>query len=314
MNCDDSSADSLNRNAGVAEQRPSGEEVEIGTAMSAVAVTLEKRFGACPTTDTSGNVIRKREVGGFALSESVYDSGLALSPHCHSNAYLSFVLAGSYAEKYARKASLCTEGALRFLPPAEVHENEYTTAVRCLLVKIDPKILDRLRDHSPVLSSPGEVPGLASSWLANRLVREFRADDDIAPLAIEGVLLEILAESARAMIEGNASNAPAWLRRVREALDDSYLLAPSLAELASIAGVHPVHLSREFRKHFQSTIGEFIRKRRIEHASQLLSNTETPLSEVALTCGFSDQSHFCAMFKTHTGLTPAKFRDLSSRP
>ncbi len=134
------------------------------------------------------------------------------------------------------------------------------------------------------------------------------------PLAIEGVLLEILAESARAIGEGAGSNAPSWLRRVREAVEDSYLLAPSLAELASIAGVHPVHLSREFRKHYQSTIGEYIRKRRIEHASHLLANTETPLSEVALTCGFSDQSHFCAMFKTHTGLTPAKFRDLSTRP
>jgi AraC-like DNA-binding protein len=31
-------------------------------------------------------------------------------------------------------------------------------------------------------------------------------------------------------------------------------------------------------------------------------------------CGFSDQSHFCAMFKSHTTLTPAKFRDMSARP
>ncbi|MBZ5608137.1 MAG: AraC family transcriptional regulator [Acidobacteriia bacterium] len=282
--------------------------------MSAVAVTLEKRFGACPTTETSGNVIRRRDVAGFSLAEAAYSAGLALAPHCHSHAYLSFVLSGTYTEKYANQACICEEGALRFLPPAELHENQYTTTVRCLLVKIDPQILDRLRDHAPVLSKPGEVPGLASSWLANRMLREFRADDDIAPLAIEGVLLEILAESARAIGEGNGSNAPGWLRRVRETLEDSYLLAPSLAELASIAGVHPVHLSREFRKHYQSTIGEHIRKRRIEHASQLLANSETPLSEVALTCGFSDQSHFCAMFKSHTGLTPAKFRDLSTRP
>jgi len=181
------------------------------------------------------------------------------------------------------------------------------------LVKIDPLILTRLGDHAAVLSKPGEVLGLAAAWLANRMVREFHAEDDVAPLAIEGVLLEILAESARAIGEGTGSNAPSWLRRVREALEDSYLLAPSLAELAGIAGVHPVHLSREFRKHYQSTIGEHIRKRRIEHASHLLANTSTPLSEIALTCGFSDQSHFCAMFKSHTGLTPAKFRDQSAR-
>ncbi len=108
------------------------------------------------------------------------------------------------------------------------------------------------------------------------MYREFLATDDIAPLAMEGVLLEILAESARVIGE-NGAHAPIWLRRVREALEDSYLLAPSLAELAAIGGVHPVHLSREFRKHYDTTIGEFIRKRRIEHACHLLANSDKPL-------------------------------------
>jgi AraC family transcriptional regulator len=146
------------------------------------------------------------------------------------------------------------------------------------------------------------------------MLREFRAQDDVAPLAMEGVLLEILAESARNCDEGSGSSAPTWLKRVREALDESYLQAPALADLAAVGGVHPVHLSREFRKRYQITIGEYIRKRRIEHASGLLSNSEMPMAEIASTCGFSDQSHFCSLFKKYSGLTPAKFRDLSERP
>jgi AraC family transcriptional regulator len=282
-------------------------------AMNALDATLGKRFAACPVTDTSGSTVRRRDLAAFSLTETVYPKGLALSKHCHSNAYLSFVLSGSYMERYAERECVCTEGSLRFLPPSELHENDYAAGARCLLVKIEPLALDRLGEHSPVLSCPGEVAGLASSWLANRLYREFTAEDDVAPLAMEGVLLEILAESARAIGEGSAAHAPAWLRRVREALDDTFLQAPSLADLAAIAGVHPVHLSREFRKHYQSTIGEFIRKRRIDHACKLLGNSEMALSEIALACGFSDQSHFCAMFKGHTGLTPAKFRDMSAR-
>ncbi|HLG99723.1 MAG TPA: AraC family transcriptional regulator [Bryobacteraceae bacterium] len=277
--------------------------------MNATILMPEKRFASCPITETSGNVVRRRDIGGFSLVETVYHRGMTLSPHCHSHGYLSLVLSGTYTEKYADNTCMCTEGALRYLPPNELHENKFEVDARCLLVRIDPAVLKRLAEHSPVLSKPGEIAGLASAWLANRMLREFRADDDIAPLAIEGVLLEILAESARTIGEGSGSNAPNWLRRVREALEQSYLLSPSLSELASIAGVHPVHLSREFRKHYQSTIGEYIRKRRIEHASYLLAKTSTPLSEIALICGFSDQSHFCAMFKGHTGLTPAKFRD-----
>jgi AraC family transcriptional regulator len=278
-----------------------------------MTATLEKSYSTGPVTGTSGTVVKQREIPGFSLSETVYPEGLSLAPHRHSQAYLSFVLAGSYKEIYGDRECACSAGALRFLPPDELHGDEFESTVRCLLVRIDPVALQRLGDHAPVLSSPGEVSGLASSWLANRMYREFLAGDDIAPLAMEGVLLEILAESARAIGE-NGAHAPIWLRRVREALEESYLLAPSLAELAAIGGVHPVHLSREFRKHYDTTIGEFIRKRRIEHACHLLANSEKSLSEIALMCGFSDQSHFCAMFKSHTTLTPAKFRDMSARP
>jgi len=151
-----------------------------------------------------------------------------------------------------------------------------------------------------------------ASWLANRVMREFMAQDDIAPLAMEGVLLELLAESARSSDEPGGSNAPNWLRLVRDSLDECYLQAPGLAALAALAGVHPVHLSREFHRRYRMTIGEYVRKRRIDHASNLLSNSELSLAEVARTCGFSDQSHFCAVFKKHSGMTPAKFRDVAA--
>ena len=207
--------------------------------MNATGAIAQKQFLSCPITDTSGTILRRRDIAGFSLTENVYPQGLVLSPHCHAHGYLSFVLSGNYTEKYAERTCVCPEGSLRYLPPSELHENEFDARVRCLLVRIDPLTLTRLGDHAAVLSKPGEVLGLAAAWLANRMVREFHADDDVAPLAIEGVLLEVLAESARAIGEGTRSNAPSWLRRVRETLEDSYLLAPSLAELAGIAGVHP---------------------------------------------------------------------------
>ena len=163
-------------------------------------------------------------------------------------------------------------------------------------------VLDRLGDHAPVLSKPGEVPGLASSWLANRMVREFKAEDDVAPLAIEGVLLEILAESARAIGERAASNAPSWLRRVKEALEDSYLLAPSLADSRDYRAVS---IQCIFRASSVNTTNRPLANSSASGESSMLricSRTSTPrLSEVAMTCGFSDQSHFCAMFKSTPG-------------
>src|SRR5262249_24741822 len=161
-----------------------------------------------------GNIIKRRDIPAFSLCETAYPKGLFLSRHRHAHAYLSFILSGSYVEKYSEEECVCSEGALRFLPPGELHENEYKTPVRSLLVKIEPLALQRLGDQAPVLSCPGEVQGLASSWLANRLYREFLAEDNVAPLAIEGILLEILAQSARAFSGNGGGSAPLWLRKV----------------------------------------------------------------------------------------------------
>lgn len=270
---------------------------------------------ACPVTDAAGRTIRRRDIAGFSITEAMYAAGISLDRHCHANAYLTLVLSGSYSEKHARREFLWNEGALHLLPAGERHENQFATAVRCLRVRFEPSLIERLGDEfKGILSEPREIAGPLSAWLAKRVVQEFLANDNVAPLAMEGVLLEMLAESARSSDHSSPSSAPAWLRRVREVLDESYLTAPALTALADVGGVHPVHLSREFRKRYQVTIGEYIRKRRIEHASGLLSNSEMPMAEIASTCGFSDQSHFCALFKKYAGMTPAKFRDLSGRP
>jgi AraC family transcriptional regulator len=263
-------------------------------------------------TDTAGSIIRRRDIAGFSLTEALYAEGVSLPRHCHANSYLTLVLSGTYSEKYSLREVQWCEGALHLLPAGERHENQFATAVRLLRVRIEPAAVLRLgEEHARCLSEPREISGPLSAWLANRIVREFMAQDDLAALAMEGVLLEMLAESARSSEEMQGSNAPNWLRRVCESLEDSYLHAPGLTALAVIAGVHPVHLSREFHKHYRMTIGEYIRKRRIEHASQLLANSELSMLEIASTCGFSDQSHFCALFKKHWGTTPAKFRNLS---
>jgi len=268
--------------------------------------------GSCPVTDAAGSTIRRRDIVGFSLTEGMYVAGVSLPRHCHADSYLTLVLSGHYIERYSHREFQWAEGALHLLPAAERHENQFPAAVRLLRVKIQPDAVQRLgAEHAGCLSQPREIAGPLAKWLANRMMREFMAQDDIAPLAMEGVLLEMLAESARSAGEAHGSSGPNWLRRVRESLADSYLRAPSLASLAAIAGVHPVHLSREFHRHYHMTVGEYIRKRRIEHATELLSRSELSLAEIASSCGFSDQSHFCALFKKHSGMTPAKFRNAS---
>jgi len=73
-------------------------------------------------------------------------------------------------------------------------------------------------------------------------------------------------------------------------------------------GIHPVHLAREFRRHYQCTIGEYVRRLKVEYACLQISVSEASLHQIALAAGFFDQSHFARTFKQIMGVTPGNYR------
>ena len=110
---------------------------------------------------------------------------------------------------------------------------------------------------------------------------------------------------------GRSVRAPglaAWLARVVEKLTEEFTENFSTDELATEARVHPVHLAAVFRQFHGETMGEYVQKIRVAHASRLLLDKEIPLSEIAYSTGFSDQSHFTRIFKRFVGVTPGVFR------
>lgn len=267
----------------------------------------------CPCTDTAGTTAAMRDVPGFRVIENHYPAGLELPRHFHKHAYLSYVLDGPYTESYGTSSSgTCAPRVLRYLPPEIKHANVFAAGSHCLLVEVEREALERVKEHTAALERPGDIPGMASTWLAQRLYHEFQQGDQVALVSLEGILLEMLAEGARhAGACGPVAVIPRWLRIAREYLDSNFLRPLSLAEIAGAAGVHRVHLSREFRRYFSTTVGEFLRRKRIEHACHLVSTTNLALADIAMTCGFSDQSHFSATFRRQVSLTPARFRQMA---
>ncbi len=270
----------------------------------------------CPDSNTAphdaaGEVLKRRSIGPYVLTEHLYSTTLLLPKHTHRDAFLTFVLEGTFRERCGAKSIICRPGALRFLPAGEVHENEFETRVRCLHVWINPGVLDGLDRRSVVPRKPAEISGLGATWLANRLYAEFSREDPASGIAVEGLVLEILAEIARSETTPEPALIPRWLKHATEIVEARFLERLSLADIASEVGVHYVHLSRQFHKYNRVTVGELIRKRRIQYASHLLAHSETPLAEIALICGFSDQSHLSFLFKRYMGMTPSKFRGLA---
>jgi AraC family transcriptional regulator len=84
-----------------------------------------------------------------------------------------------------------------------------------------------------------------------------------------------------------------------------------LGDLGKIAGVSPLHFSREFRRLYGMNSAQYIRRLRLEWAAQSLRKRDQSLAEIASAAGFSDQSHFTRWFKRQFGVTPAAFRAAS---
>lgn len=165
---------------------------------------------------------------------------------------------------------------------------------------------ERENDFSKKLTAPDSNTTI--NLLAAKLSRELQQTDGFSALIIEGLMLELIAETSRNYVKVDEPIRPPWLKEVEEMLQDKFSDQLALSEIARFANVHPTHLARVFRQYHQCTIGEYIRKLRIKHSCQQLLLTETPLIDIALEAGFYDQSHFSRCFKQLTGLTPTEYR------
>jgi len=124
-------------------------------------------------------------------------------------------------------------------------------------------------------------------------------------------MLEMLGHASRSLLK-TPVRRPSWLMQARDLLHGRFNDSLNLVEIAHTVGVHPTHLARTFKKHYRMTVGEYVRRLRLDWATRQLCETQDPIAEIALGAGFYDQSHFSHLFKQHTGFTPAEFRAFSN--
>ena len=79
-------------------------------------------------------------------------------------------------------------------------------------------------------------------------------------------------------------------------------------DLAQVAHLSLAHFSRTFRRSFGESPLSYITKRRVCRSQALMQSSRTPLTQIALECGLSDQSHFNRVFRRVVGMTPGLWR------
>lgn len=254
-----------------------------------------------------GTQVAKRQMAGLHVVECVYEPNQSVPWHTHQWPYFTFVLRGGYTEDCQGKTWNIAEGDVVLHGAGEAHANRMHAAESYLLnLEFTQSWLDRIGDFGARLDSRFTARGGRFLQLGNRLHRELWSREPISTLCIEGLALELIAEIAHCTVR--APGRAGWLQQAVEYLHANFKESPTLQEVAQAAGVHPVHLAREFRRKQGLTIGGYIRKLRVDLACEELVRSKQPIVDIAVKAGFSDHSHMTRVFHRQTGLTPSEFR------
>lgn len=257
---------------------------------------------------------RMLSVPGFTLYRGMHPQGTELPRHTHDDPTVCYVLRGRFTEYVGGQAVDCLSDSLKVTPAGEAHWNRFAASeTHGLRIDVDRR---RFVDSGPIyrlLDERIHTSGVQAGGIVTRLLTELDAEDDSATIAVEGLLLELLAALARETGPAPSSSMAPWLREADEMIRGLYASSIALSAVARAVGVAPATLARSYRSAFHVTVGERIRQLRLERAVRDLLESEEPLSSIALRAGFYDQSHFTNLFRRRFGVTPAQYRQAADR-
>jgi AraC family transcriptional regulator len=255
---------------------------------------------------------RRADVDGFLVTWVRFPPGARLPLHTHERATVAVILNGSFDGLMRQASRPCPASTVLTEPPGELHGNQFERAgADVLTVQPDPARAELLEPFAGVLGEVNHMRDLGVASVARRAAAELRMPDSITPLAVEGLVLELLALAAR-LRQASAIAAeprpPHWLGEARALLHDRYRENLRLADIAASVGVHPGHLARVFRLSYGTPVGSYARGLRLTWAAGRLRESGDGIAQIALEAGFFDQSHFTRAFKQFFGRTPLAYR------
>ncbi|UZO79595.1 AraC family transcriptional regulator [Aquimarina sp. ERC-38] len=253
----------------------------------------------------TGEIIHKHQIDGSIFTNTLYTIRKN-NPnwHYHENLHICFVYEGGKAETRHQTTYSKKEGSIFFYHSEELHRwisPEPTS--KSLNIEIEHSFLKKHNLTEQNIKKSIET-NVSAKGLILKLQKELLHLNSENYLHFQIVLLELLAFQTQKKYLSN----PQWVVLLKELLHSQWDQVMSLEEISKLVGAHPVTISKNFRRYFQCTLGEYQRKLKIEKAIDLIKNTSLSLSEITFYCGFTDQSHFTRNFKLYTGFLPKDYR------
>ena len=210
-----------------------------------------------------------------------------------------------YVKDHSRRWVTCNRAALSLL--RKQHQNEvlgareedfFPQAVAEAIKQDDLRILDQgelIIDRVELIANEhGQLVWVKTSKLPIR-----NLDGNVVGLVGLTQMLEVNSE-----LPHRFEKFRSVIDRIDNALDNP----PSVAELASTANLSESHFRRIFKQCFGVAPQEFVVQQRLRRAATMLTETDQSIAQIALECGFGDQSHFSRQFRRFFGYPPRSYR------
>lgn len=225
---------------------------------------------------------------------TVYRPNEVLPPHEHEGPHLCLLLAGAFQQAAGMQERSLTAGEVGHYPAGDHHRNRIgPRGAVCLNIDLGGEIAP-----ATFQTSAAAVPLRIA---AVRLAQALAIGDQPDGLEIECLAAELAAPTA-----GDPPPGQVVIKGVMDALEQRP--HSTLVEIAQSVGRHPTHLARAFRRATGLSIGAYRRRLRLQSLCVDLRTGSTPLSELALRHGYSDQAHMSRDVKSLTGRPPGAWR------
>jgi AraC-like DNA-binding protein len=244
--------------------------------------------------------IRYGAVAGVPGLETLSAERLRLQfdRHFHDTYSFGIVLDGVERCGIRRGRHFFEPGTVPMFNPGDVHDGGPATEQgwSYRMVYLDPSLVEAERLFP--------LPSRRDATAREAVIRLFDAIDCGSELGVE----EALARAVEILLgKADPGGASPRLSNVRERIDAQCCAPLRLRELAALAGVSPTRLARVFEAAYGLTPHRYQQSRRIARAKRMVV-AGAPLSQIALACGYSDQSHLNRWFFRIQGTTPGSYR------
>jgi AraC family transcriptional regulator len=213
-------------------------------------------------------------------------------------------------------------GAISLFPKGTRHAVSYSDEIDQLTLNIDPERMikgfgDALLKSTLELQEREELKDTRIEHLLHALRQDWEEGSPTGSLygewLVNAISVCLATRYATCSLDSSASASvmpKSRLNRVLAYVDANMEETVHLSTLAEAAGMSIYHFAKLFKASTGMSPHQYVLRRRIEHAKELLRKPGLSLSEISLRAGFSDQSHLTNVFRRFVGVTPFRFRGL----